>query len=184
MSGGVPRRLSGDRRAGPPDISPAGVAAKASRIPDEVAAPQGRRPQEDRVTEPQADRNPPTTIYVCVTCRTEGEPALPLEARAGRRLLGALQAAVGPGTGVELVGVECLSVCKRPCTVSFAAPGKWTYVYGDLPPETAAPVVIEAARLYGATPDGLIPWKQRPAAIKTGVVARVPPSPTPEGQAA
>ena len=28
--------------------------------------------------------------------------------------------------------VECLSVCKRPCTVALAAPGKWTYVVGDL----------------------------------------------------
>ena len=134
--------------------------------------------------EPPADRNVPTTIYVCTTCRAEGEPALPMEARAGRRLYGALEQALGADDSVTLVGVECLSVCKRPCTVSFAAPGKWTYVYGDLPPETAAPVVIAAARLYGATADGLIPWKQRPAEIKTGVVARVPPSPRPEGQAA
>ena len=128
---------------------------------------------------------PPTTIYVCVTCRTEGEPALPLEERAGQRLFGALRAEVGDDPGIALVAVECLSVCKRPCTVSFAAPGKWTYVYGDLPPETAAPVLAEAARLYGAAPDGLIPWRQRSDAIKKGVVARVPPAAKPdEGRAA
>ncbi len=134
------------------------------------------------------DRNlpAPTTVYVCVTCRTEGEPPLPLAGRAGRRLLDALGAELGADTAFGLVPVECLSVCKRPCTVSFAAPGKWTYVYGDLLPETAVPVLVEAARLYAATPDGLIPWKQRPPAIRTGVVARVPPAPLsdPEGQAA
>ncbi len=128
-----------------------------------------------------------TTIYVCVTCRQEGEPALPLEGRAGRRLYGALEAETVGDPALKLVAVECLSVCKRPCTVSFASPGKWTYVYGDLPPETAAPVVVAAARLYTKTADGLIPWKQRSDAIKKGVVARVPPAPrtsSPEGQAA
>ena len=44
-----------------------------------------------------------------------------------------------------------------------------------LPAEAAAPVVAEAARLYGAAPDGLIPWKLRADAIKKGAVARVPP---------
>ena len=132
------------------------------------------------------DKPAPMTVYVCVTCRAEGEPPLPLEERAGRRLLDALGAELGADPSIDLVPVECLSVCKRPCTVSFAAPGKWTYVYGDLLPEAAVPVVVEAARLYAATPDGLIPWKQRPPAIRTGVVARVPPASrsNPEGQAA
>ncbi len=114
-----------------------------------------------------------TRITVCTTCRAEGEPALPMDERAGARLLRALQAAAGPE--VDLVGAECLSVCKRPCTVSFEAPGKWTYVYGDLPPESAAAVILDAARLYAAAPDGLIPWKLRADAIKKGVVARLPP---------
>lgn len=136
-----------------------------------------------------AEENPApdrTTIFVCVTCRAEAEPPLPMEGRAGRRLHDALVAAVGDDPAVSLVPVECLSVCKRPCTVSLAAPGKWTYVYGDLPAEGAAPLILDAARLYGATADGLIPWKQRPQALKTGVVARVPPAPQfgTKGQAA
>ncbi len=127
-----------------------------------------------------------TTLYVCVTCRLEGEPALPLEGRAGKRLYSMLREDLASNGAIEVVPVECLSVCKRPCTVSLAAPGKWTYVYGDLPPETAAPVIAEAARLYAATADGLIPWKQRADPIKKGVVARVPPPPrsSPEAQAA
>jgi predicted metal-binding protein len=124
---------------------------------------------QDRVTAPpSAD----TTIYVCVTCRAEGDGS---ETRAGRRLHDALLAELGTDPAVSVVPVECLSVCRRPCTVSFAAPGKWTYVYGDLAPEGSAAVVAEAARLYGATADGLIPWKLRADPIKKGVVARVPP---------
>jgi predicted metal-binding protein len=66
-------------------------------------------------------------------------------------------------------------VCKRPCTVGFAAQGKWTYVYGDFPPDTSADLILDSAALYAAAPDGLIPWRQRPDAIKKGVVARMPP---------
>ncbi len=120
-----------------------------------------------------------TLVYVCVTCRAEGEATPPPEGRAGQRLLDALLAELDPQSGISVVPVECLSVCRRPCTVSFAAPAKWTYVYGDLPAEGAAPLVMAAARLYAATPDGLIPWKLRSDPIKKGVVARIPPLPAP-----
>ncbi len=115
----------------------------------------------------------PTTILVCVTCRAEGEPAG--AERAGRRLFDVLVGAADPEFAV--VPVECLSVCKRPCTVGFTAPGKWTYVYGDFTPDIGAPALLAAARLYAEAPDGLIPWKLRPDAIKKGVVVRVPPAP-------
>jgi predicted metal-binding protein len=93
----------------------------------------------------------------------------------------ALELECGDDPALQLIPVECLSVCKRPCTISFAASGKWTYVYGDLAPETSAVVIRQAAKLYGEAPDGLIPWKLRPDAIKRGVVSRIPPlfEPTP-----
>lgn len=118
-----------------------------------------------------------TRIYVCVTCRAEGDAS---DLRPGARLHTALLAECASDEHLEVVPVECLSVCKRPCTVSFAAADKWTYVYGDLSPETSAATVREAATLYAAAPDGLIPWKLRPDAIKRGVVARVPPLPRDE----
>ncbi len=133
---------------------------------------------QDRV--PSDVPAPPTTVYVCVTCRAEGDAEV---ARAGRRLHDHLAAELGTDPTIAIVAVECLSVCRRPCTVSFAAPGKWTYVYGDLPAEGSAPIVVEAARLYGAAPEGLIPWKLRSDPIKKGVVARVPPLPQ-QGRAA
>jgi predicted metal-binding protein len=113
-----------------------------------------------------------TTIHVCVTCRQPDEPLEPRSERSGARLHAAL--AADADDGFEIVAVECLSVCKRPCTVGFAAPGKWTYVYGDFGPE-AARGILAAAELYALAPDGLIPWKQRPDALKKGVVARIPP---------
>lgn len=111
-------------------------------------------------------------LYVCTTCRDAAHT--PDAPAAGARLHAAIQAAAADPL-VEVVGVECLSVCKRTCAVGFAAPGKWTYVYGDLPADTAADTVLHGARLYAEAADGLIPWKLRPDALKKGVVARVPP---------
>ena len=116
-----------------------------------------------------------TQVYVCITCRKQGEPLEPKEARAGAVLFAAL--APHASAQLNIVPVECLSVCKRPCTVSFAAPDKWTYVYGDLLPGISEATILAGAQLYGAAPDGVIPWKQRPDALKKGVVARIPPAP-------
>ena len=115
-----------------------------------------------------------TRVYVCVTCRQEGDPD-PI--RAGARLHAELARDCADDASLVVIPVECLSVCKRPCTVSFAATDKWTYVYGDFPADTSAGTVRQAARLYAETIDGLIPWKQRPDAIKKGVIARIPPLP-------
>jgi len=71
--------------------------------------------------------------------------------------------------------VECLSVCKRPCTVSITAPGRWTYVYGDVDPAAHAVPLLAFVDQYRATADGLVPWRERPDFIRKGVVARIPP---------
>jgi predicted metal-binding protein len=120
------------------------------------------------------DLKPEVVVHVCVTCRAPGD-ADGAE-RPGARLFARLQGmAAERGQDVEIVPVECLSVCKRPCTVGFSGPGKWTYVYGDLSPETSAETILAGAGLYAEAPDGIIPWKARPDALKKGVVARIPP---------
>ena len=64
-----------------------------------------------------------------------------------------------------------MSVCKRPVTVGFSAPGKWTYVYGDFanePLDISAAVILDGAVRFAATRDGLIPWKERPDGAEKG----------------
>ena len=115
-----------------------------------------------------------TTIYICTTCRLPDDTSEP---RPGAKLLAELENSLKKtNDSIRLEGVECLSVCKRPCTVAFSAPGKWTYVYGDFSSETAPETILAGAALYSAAEDGLIPWKMRPDALKKGVVARLPPS--------
>ena len=128
--------------------------------------------RDHRSTPESASAAEPTTVLVCATCRREGDD--PEAPRAGARLAEALAAATADDPAIEIRPVECLSVCRRPVTVGLTAPGKWTYLYGDFPPDDADGL-LAAARLYATAPDGLLPWKDRPTALKKGVVARLPP---------
>jgi predicted metal-binding protein len=120
---------------------------------------------------------PETVLYVCTTCRRAGDD--PDGPRAGARLLAALRGQAGDAPDLRIEPVECLSVCKRPCTVAVASEDRWTYVYGDLDPAASAAVILSGLAAYAATADGIVPWRERPAAFRTGVVARIPPAPRP-----
>ncbi len=114
-----------------------------------------------------------TVLHVCTTCRSEGDTSEP---RAGARLFAALREEAErlgvPGLRIE--PVECLSVCKRPCTVAVASRDRWTYVYGDLDPVESARTILEGVARYAGTPDGIVPWRERPQEFRKGVVARIP----------
>ena len=108
------------------------------------------------------------TLLVCVTCKSdEGSLGAGLFAALGERLAGETDIAMRP--------IECLSVCKRPCTVALAAAGKWTYVVGDLTPKANLEDIVTAARRYAASPAGIVPWRERPLSFRRGVVSRTPP---------
>lgn len=108
------------------------------------------------------------TLLVCVTCKSEEGPM-------GAGLFEALSRRLAAEPEIMLRAVECLSVCKRPCTVALAAPGKWTYVVGDLTRESHLEDIVVAARRYAASPAGVVPWRERPLAFRKGVVSRTPP---------
>jgi predicted metal-binding protein len=108
------------------------------------------------------------TLLVCVTCKAEGDPM-------GPGLLEALAERLASEPEITLKPVECLSVCKRPCTVALAAPGKWTYVVGDLSRGLHLEDIVIGARRYAASLDGVVPWRDRPLCFRKGVVSRTPP---------
>jgi predicted metal-binding protein len=108
------------------------------------------------------------TLLVCVTCKSQAGPM-------GPGLFEALAERLSSEPGVALKAVECLSVCKRPCTVALAAPGKWTYVVGDLDRDSHLEDIVIGARRYAVSPDGIVPWRERPLCFRKGVVSRTPP---------
>ena len=115
---------------------------------------------------------PPIELLVCTTCKREGMD--PEATRPGTILHEALAAADLP-ENVVLKPVECLSNCTRGCSVVLRGGAtRWTYVYGNLA-EDAVETVVDGAMRYAATPDGLVPWRERPEHFRKNCIARIPP---------
>lgn len=111
-------------------------------------------------------------IVVCTACRDSADA----DARPGARFLEALRARLAARSiDLAIEGAECLAVCKRPATIALAAPGKWTYVIGDLDAGAQIDDVIDSALRYGESENGIVAWKDRPVCFRKGVVSRTPP---------
>lgn len=117
-------------------------------------------------------------VLVCTTCKA-AMPANPLDTpaedapRPGRVLAEALAGRLPEG--MVLRPVECLSNCSRGCTIALRAPGRWTYVYGNLDPGRHLDAVLDGAARYRDAPDGLVPWRERPEHFRKNCIARIPP---------
>ena len=114
----------------------------------------------------------PTTIHVCITCRRPTDPdTFP---RPGA-LLARATATAAVGTNTAVRRVRCLANCNRGLSAAISCERRWTYVFGDLEATRDAVALIEGARLLAAAADGVMPWRNRPEALKRGLIARVPP---------
>jgi predicted metal-binding protein len=120
----------------------------------------------------------PHILFVCKTCATVWKEGKPQGKSGGQKLLENLSQLHQNWEFREdfsLQEIDCMSACSHSCAVSFAAPGKYTYLFGDLPPENSADAVLKCAAQYYVKPDGLLPWSERPEPLKKGVIARIPP---------
>jgi predicted metal-binding protein len=123
------------------------------------------------------------TIFVCVACQRPRADLPEGFDRPGLALAEALRERVAAsGSTIPVEPVDCLAVCNRPCTVAFAAGGKWTYLIGDLDSDTHTDEILSAATHYAASENGIVAWKDRPASFRKGVVARGAPQPGPPQQ--
>lgn len=118
---------------------------------------------------------PAVTVFVCTSC-SRATDAGAIE-RPGAGLVDALSSRLhaAGADDVTVTGVECLAVCKRPCTVAVIAAGCWTYLVGDLDPEQHTGDIVSAVLAYRRSGNGIVPWAERPLPFRKGVIARVPP---------
>ena len=113
------------------------------------------------------------TIVVCESCRFQDEPDA--EPRPGALLAQATAAAGTAKTAhLSVRQVSCLANCKRGLSAALIRDGGWSYVFGGLDIANAADLVT-AAELFHGSVDGLLPYRNRPEALKGGLVARIPP---------
>lgn len=117
-----------------------------------------------------------TEVLVCISCRpADRQRDLP---RPGRHLFEAVKNIVlRDDLPFPIRGVECMSGCRRACTVALQAPGKMSYFFGDLTADdTSAKQVLVCAALHQATADGLMARETRPERLREGILARLPPT--------
>jgi len=120
-----------------------------------------------------------TEVIICTTCRPAGASReLPA---AGAELFEAVQMQQllqdEPCARVRVRGMACLSSCSRACAVAFQAPGKHTYLFGDLlPDDETARHVLACAALHADATDGNLVRNERPERLRSGILARLPPS--------
>lgn len=110
------------------------------------------------------------TIIVCSSCRFRDGP--PVEPRPGFELGRATEAAAS-GTGIAVKRVACLGNCRRGISVAMLRSGCWSYVFGELTPESAGDL-IKGAKLFATSKDGFMPYTARPESLKRGLIARLP----------
>lgn len=121
---------------------------------------------------------PAVTIFVCVSCRRSLGDSEESFDRPGRDLVEAVRARLRERgrTDVAVAPVDCLAVCKRPCTVALVGADKWTYLIGDLDPGVHAEELAATASSFADSGNGIVPWRERPLSFRKGVIARVPPN--------
>ncbi|MCL1469976.1 DUF1636 domain-containing protein [Argonema antarcticum] len=117
-------------------------------------------------------------LFVCKTCATVWKQGKPEGKSGGQQLLehlSELHQNWDLKDNFPIQEVQCMSACSHSCTVSFAAPGKYTYLFGNLPVQDSAAAILECATQYYAKPDGSLPWSERPEPLKKGILAKIPP---------
>lgn len=118
------------------------------------------------------------TLSICTRCRDGREDAHGEErggARFARAILDAFAERRGTLPPVAIRGVACMSQCKRPCTVALSAPGRFTYLFGDLDPVRDAHAVLDALALYASGEEGFMARDARPEPMRAGILGRIPP---------
>ncbi|AFY94862.1 DUF1636 domain-containing protein [Chamaesiphon minutus] len=125
--------------------------------------------------------NPQHCLFVCTTCGSKWQDGQRIGTSEGERLLEQLQALHQNwelATDFPIQAVGCMSACSRSCAISFAATGKSTYLFGDISPtEPSIPLsnILDCAAKYYQHPTGSLPWGERPAPLKQGILAKIPP---------
>jgi|1185.fasta_scaffold235024_2 predicted metal-binding protein len=125
----------------------------------------------DAVTElPRPLPSAPVVVSVCVNCKASDGAVV------GSSMLDAVTAALDARDVAVIVRpVQCLSVCKRPTTAAVTSPDGYTFLFGDLLPDSGASALADFVQSYQKSDYGLVPWRERAEVLRKGMVARVPP---------
>ena len=115
------------------------------------------------------------TLSICLSCR-DGREEIYMT-RGGRRFAKNLLNKNLLKKQVNLRGVNCMSNCKRACTISLTAKKSFTYIFGDIDPENSeySESLIELVSKYSLSSDGFLRRRDRPLLFQSSILGRLPP---------
>ena len=115
------------------------------------------------------------TLSICLSCR-DGREEIYMT-RGGRRFAKKLLNKNLLKKQVNLRGINCMSYCKRACTISLTAKKSFTYIFGDIDPENSeySESLIELVSKYSLSSDGFLRRRDRPLLIQSSILGRLPP---------
>jgi len=130
------------------------------------------------------------TLFVCKSCSatiahddvtddaiTEG--VLLLNRLQERQQNHSLEANLNIDSNIDLniEPVGCLWTCDRPCSVTFACPGKYTYHFVDLNDDESVTELQQFSELYLKSVDGYVKPPKMPGKLRSQLLVRIPPTP-------
>ena len=108
-----------------------------------------------------------SVLTICTTC-ADGQGQALLEAVENEALV--------RDCTVPIRGQACMAACKQSCTAALQGIGKHSYLFGQLAPDAVSvDALLDVAVQHAESGDGLLAWSRRPACLKTGLIARLPP---------
>ena len=115
------------------------------------------------------------TLSICLSCRDGREEFY--MSRGGRRFAKKLLNKNLLKKQVNLRGINCMSNCKRACTISLTAKKSFTYIFGDIDPENSeySESLIELVSKYSLSSDGFLRRRDRPLLFQSSILGRLPP---------
>ena len=115
------------------------------------------------------------TLSICLSCR-DGREEIYMT-RGGRRFAKKLLNKNLLKKQVNLRGINCMSNCKRACTISLTAKKSFTYIFGDIDPENSeySESLIELVSKYILSSEGFLRRRDRPMLFQSSILGRLPP---------
>ena len=115
------------------------------------------------------------TLSICLSCR-DGREEIYMT-RGGSRFAKKLLNKNLLKKQVNLRGINCMSNCKRACTISLTAKKSFTYIFGDIDPENSeySESLIELVSKYSSSSDGFLRRRDRPLLFQSSILGRLPP---------
>ena len=115
------------------------------------------------------------TLSICLSCR-DGREEIYMT-KGGRRFAKKLLNKNLLKKQVNLRGINCMSNCKRACTISLTAKKSFTYIFGDIDPENSeySESLIELVSKYSLSSDGFLRRRDRPLLFQSSILGRLPP---------